>query len=216
MKLLRIGPFKTIDIRSDITYESVNQDGYTSHFHRNHLVPYYPKDPIIFPLRQQYNPYSNNDGNDNIDSNINDPIEPFDSFSGEEQSVEDEDHTFTDSNIETDIPSTIDIQPESFNQYSPFLGANKIYKNQIIPIPYSCDESLTTQNTVQDTSSILNRPPLPPIPTTRTLHIPDPSSVLQYINSCPHSIPTATKHLEKLLYQHYQRTLLYHQQVKPQ
>ena len=57
----------------------------------------------------------------------------------------------------------------------------------------SCDESLTTQNNVQDTSSILNRPPLPPIPTTRTPHIPDPSSVLQYVHSCPHRIPTATK-----------------------
>ena len=61
------------------------------------------------------------------------------------------------------------------------------------PTSDSCDESLTTQNTVQDTSSILNRPYLPPIPTTRTLHIPDPSSVLQYINSCPHRIPTATE-----------------------
>ena len=40
---------------------------------------------------------------------------------------------------------------------------------------------------------ILNRPPLPPIPTTRTPHIPDPSSVLQYVHSCPHRIPTATK-----------------------
>ena len=57
----------------------------------------------------------------------------------------------------------------------------------------SCDESNTTQNTVQDTSNILNRPPLPPIPTTRTVHIPDPSSVLQYITPCPHKIPTATK-----------------------
>ena len=62
-----------------------------------------------------------------------------------------------------------------------------------LPISDSCDESLTTPNTVQDTSSILNRPPLPPIPTTRTLTIPDPNSVLQYINSCPHRIPTATK-----------------------
>ena len=61
------------------------------------------------------------------------------------------------------------------------------------PASDSCDEPLTTQITVQDTSSILNRPPLPPIPTTRTLHIPDPSSVFQYINSCPHRIPTATK-----------------------
>ena len=61
------------------------------------------------------------------------------------------------------------------------------------PTSDSCDESNTTQNTVQDTSSILNRPPLPPIPTTRTILIPDPNSVLQYINSCPHKIPTATK-----------------------
>ena len=61
------------------------------------------------------------------------------------------------------------------------------------PTSDSCDESLTTQNTVQDASSILNRPPLPPIPITRTLHIPDPSSVLQNINSCPQRIPTATK-----------------------
>ena len=63
------------------------------------------------------------------------------------------------------------------------------------PTSDSCDESLTTHNTVQDTSSILNRPPLPPIPTTRTLHIPDRRSVLQYIKSRPHMIPTATKTL---------------------
>ena len=68
----------------------------------------------------------------------------------------------------------------------PFLETNS-------PTSDSCDESFTTQNTVQDTSSILNRPPLPPIPTTRTLNIPDPSSVLQYSNSCEHRIPTATK-----------------------
>ena len=34
---------------------------------------------------------------------------------------------------------------------------------------------------------------LPPVTTTRSVYIPDPSSVLQYINSCPHKIPTATK-----------------------
>ena len=61
------------------------------------------------------------------------------------------------------------------------------------PTSDSCDESLTTHNTVQDTSSILNRPPLPPTPTTRTIHIPDPSSVLQCISISPHKIPTATK-----------------------
>ena len=65
------------------------------------------------------------------------------------------------------------------------------------PTSDSGDETTTTQTNIQDTSSILNRSPPPPIPTTRTLHIPDPSSVLQNINSCPHKIPTATKTLRK-------------------
>ena len=88
----------------------------------------FTKEPIIFPFIQQYNPYSNNDEYDNNDSNINDPIEPFDSFSGEEQSVENEDHTFINPNKETDIPTTIDFQPESFNQYSPFPYQQKKQK----------------------------------------------------------------------------------------
>ena len=49
LKPLRIGPFKTNNKISDITYEIVNQDDYTSHVHRNHLVAYYPKAPLIFP-----------------------------------------------------------------------------------------------------------------------------------------------------------------------
>ena len=44
----------------------------------------------------------------------------FESFSDEEQSIDDEDYTYTNSNKETDIPSTTDFQPESFNQYSNF------------------------------------------------------------------------------------------------
>ena len=70
----------------------------------------------------------------------------------------------------------------------PFLETNS-------PASDSCDESPTSN--VQDTSGIINRPPLPPIPTTRTLHIPDPDSVLQYISSCSHRIPTATKTIRK-------------------
>ena len=127
MKPLRIGPIRIIIKTSDITYEIVNQDDYTSHIHTNHFVPYYPEEPIIFPFKQQYNPHSTDDDNDNNDSNINDPIKPFDSLSDEEQSVLDEDRTFTISKKETDIPSiyhipstTIEFQPESFNQYSPF------------------------------------------------------------------------------------------------
>ena len=127
LKPLRIGPFKTINKFSDITYEIVNQAGYTSHIHRSHLVPSYHKEPIVFPFIQQYSPYSNINDNDN-----NDSIEPFASLSDEEQPKENENYTFINSNKETDIPSTIDFQPESFNQYSSYR-TNKINKKSIIP-----------------------------------------------------------------------------------
>ena len=43
LKLLRIGPYKIIDRLSYVTYELLAQDGPTIHVHRNHLIPYYPK-----------------------------------------------------------------------------------------------------------------------------------------------------------------------------
>ena len=118
LKPLRIGPFKIIDKISDITYQIVNQDGYTSHIHRNHLVPYYPKEAIIFPFIQKYNPHhtdknynSNNNNKNNNNSSTKDSINTFLSFSDEEQLVEDE-----ITNKETETPSTSDFQPESFSQ----------------------------------------------------------------------------------------------------
>ena len=120
LKPLRSGPFEIIGKISDITHETVNQDGYTSHIHRNHLVPYYPKEPIIFTFIQQYNLHSNDHENDKNTSNVNDPIKSSNPFSGEEQLVEHEDHPFTDFNKETNIQSTIDCQQETFNQFSPF------------------------------------------------------------------------------------------------
>ena len=97
---------------SDITYEIVNQDGYTSHIHRNHLIPYHPKEPVIFPFLQQYNPHLFNDCHSNInDQKIN---------SDEDKLTDDEQFPSTTSNKETDIPFTIDLHPESFSQYSSF------------------------------------------------------------------------------------------------
>ena len=112
LKPLRIGPFKIINKISDITYEIVNQDGYTSHIHRNHLIPYHPKEPVIFPFLQQYNPHLFND----CHSNINDQIINSD----EDKFTDEEQFRSTTSNKETDIPFTIDLQPESFSQYSSF------------------------------------------------------------------------------------------------
>ena len=118
LKPLRIGPFKIINKIFDITYEIVNQDGYTSHIHRNHLVPYYPKEPIIFHFLQQYNPHSINTNYN--DSDLNDPLHSFDFLSDEEQSIDDDQFTHSKSNRETDISSTTDFQSEPFSQYSSF------------------------------------------------------------------------------------------------
>ena len=128
LKPLRIGPLKISNKIFDITYEIVNQDGYTYHIHRNHLVPYYPKKPIIFPFIQQYNSQINHDNNDNHDFNLNIPMKSFES--GEEQSVEDDNHIFTISNKETDTPSTIDFQTESFNHCSSFPYQQNKQKTQ--------------------------------------------------------------------------------------
>ena len=118
LKSFRIGPFKNINKISDKTYEIVNHDGYTSHIQRNHLVPYYPKEPIIFLFSQQYNPHSIN--NNNNDSDLSDPLQSFDFLSDKEQSIDDDQFTHSNSNKETDIPSTIDFQSEPFSQYSSF------------------------------------------------------------------------------------------------
>ena len=45
LKPLRIGPYKIIDRLSDVTYELLAQNGSTIHVHRNHLIPYYSKEP---------------------------------------------------------------------------------------------------------------------------------------------------------------------------
>ena len=49
LKPLRIGPYKIIDRLLDVTYELLAQDGSTIHVHRNHLIQYYPKEPLLYP-----------------------------------------------------------------------------------------------------------------------------------------------------------------------
>ena len=145
LKPLRIGPLKINNKIFDITYEIVNQDGNTSHIHRNHLVPYYPKEPIIFPFMQKYNPHSTDNNIDNNNSSTNDSINPFVSFSDEEQLVEDE---ITNSNEEAEIPSTIDFQPESFSQYSSFP-----YQQNKQQISYTNPEN---QSNIHDYDNYIN------------------------------------------------------------
>ena len=48
LKPLRIGAYKTLDRLLDVTYELLSQDGFTLDVHRNHLISYYPKEPLLY------------------------------------------------------------------------------------------------------------------------------------------------------------------------
>ena len=54
LKPLRIGPYKILKQLSEVTYELLSQDGSTFQTHGNHNLPYYPKEPIIFPYIKHY------------------------------------------------------------------------------------------------------------------------------------------------------------------
>ena len=57
-----------MDRLSDVTYELLSQDGST--FHRNHLIPYYPKEPLLYPHRRNFMRFSYS-----INTDIHKPIE---------------------------------------------------------------------------------------------------------------------------------------------
>ena len=58
LKPLGIRPYKILDRLSDVTYELLSQDGSTFHNHRNHLIPYYPKEPLLYPHLRNFMQFS--------------------------------------------------------------------------------------------------------------------------------------------------------------
>ena len=58
LKPLRIGPYKFIDRLSDVTYELLAQEGSTIHVQGNHLIPYYPKEPLLYPHLRSFMRFS--------------------------------------------------------------------------------------------------------------------------------------------------------------
>ena len=54
---------------SDVTYELLSQDGSTVHVHINHLIPYYPKEPLSYPYLRCFMRFS-----DSTHFNIPKPI----------------------------------------------------------------------------------------------------------------------------------------------
>ena len=109
MKPLKIGPYKIIDRLSDVTYELLTQEGFTFHTHRNHLVPYNPKEPLIFPLIKEHQTLAELISDDEIISET-DNFTSFDSFE------EIFDHNL-EKNSKTENQSTYNSPESDIRQY---------------------------------------------------------------------------------------------------
>ena len=111
VKPLRNGPYKILDRLSDVTYELLAQDGSTLHVHRNHLIHYYPKEPLLYPHLRNFMRFS-----DSINLDIPNPIK----YANSDSSPFNSDESLSD---DTSIPpSKIDppfhsiLQPPGTNQ----------------------------------------------------------------------------------------------------
>ena len=71
----------------------------------------------IFSFIQLYNLHPNNENND---STTNHSLDPFNTFSDEEQSSQDQHYSIPEFNKTPDIPSTTDFQTGPFNPYSQY------------------------------------------------------------------------------------------------
>ena len=144
LKPLRIGPYKIIDRLSDVTYELLSQDGSTVHVHHNHLIPYYPKEPLLYPHLRSFMRFS-----DTTQFQIQQPIKyakSDSSPSNSDKSLSDEDSSQTLMTPSTTLtPSTTSNQ--NSQQATPSITSNhklltpptndiSLYKN-IINTPHT-------------------------------------------------------------------------------
>ena len=180
LKPLRIGPYKTIDRLSDVTYELLAQDGSTIHAHRNHLIPYYPKEPHLYPHLRSFMRFSDTTQIQIPQSTkyANSDSSPFNS----DESLSDEDsQTFM-------TPSTTEDSPQTFVTPSSFSTSN-----QNTPSITSNDKSLTSSINDNSLYKNITNTPLTNIPSDRSRHSSNSKT-----DSLPPLIDRTTKTTYKL------------------
>ena len=125
LKPRRIGPYKTLDRLSDVTYELLAQDGSTIHVHRNHLIPYYPKEPLFYPHLRSFMRFS-----DTTQFQIPQPTKfansDSSSFNSDEFLSDEYSRTFMTPSTTKDSSQTF-VTPSSFstsNQNTPSITSN--------------------------------------------------------------------------------------------
>ena len=137
LKPLRIGPYKIIDRLSDVTYELLSQDGSTIHVHRNHLIPYYPKVPLLYRRLRSFMRFSDTTQFQNPKQikYANSDSSPFNS----DESLSDEDSSqtsLTPSTTSTQNSPQSSRTPSNHKPLTPSTNDNSLYKN-IINTPHT-------------------------------------------------------------------------------
>ena len=125
LKPFRIGPNNILDRITDVTYELLAQDGSTSHVHRNHLIPYYPNEPLLYPHLRNFIRFS-----DSITYNIPKPIQyansdssPFisDESLSDDPSLSDDDQTLSPNDLSTQTLSNTNLPSNANIPSQPIL-----------------------------------------------------------------------------------------------
>ena len=180
LKPLRIGPYKIIYRLSDVTYELLAQDGSTIHVHRNHSIPYYPKEPVLYPHLRSFMHFSDTTQLQMPQTTkyAKGDSSPFNS----DESVSDEDsQTFM-------TPSTTDNSSQTFVTSSSFNTSNQ--NTPSITSNYKPLTSSTNDNSLY--KDIINTPHTN-IPSDRSRH-----SSINQTDSLPPLIDRTTKTTYKL------------------
>ena len=162
LKPLRIGPYKILDRLSDVTYELLSQDGSTVQVQRNHLIPYYPKEPLLNPHLRSFMRFS-----DSTQFNIPKP----NNYANSDSSPFNSDESASDDDsppkiITPSITSNYDCTAPSSNDKSPFkLYDHSLFK-QIIKTPQTDISIDRSRHLYPDQSNLLP----PPIDRTIKTH----------------------------------------------
>ena len=98
-------------------YELLAQDGSTIHVHRNHLIPYYPKEPLLYPHLRSFMRFS-----DTTQFQIPQPTK----YANSDSSLFNSDESLSDEDSQTFMtPSTTDNSSQTFVTPSSFSTSNQ-------------------------------------------------------------------------------------------
>ena len=157
LKPFRIGPYKIIDRLSDVTYELLAQGGSTTHVQRNHLIPYYPKEPLFYPHLRSFMRFSDTTQFQMPQTTkyANSDSSPFNS----DESLSDEDSQLFMTPSTTEDSSQTFVTPSSFNT-----------SNRNTPSITSNDKSLTSSANDNSLYKDIINTPHTNIPSDRSRH----------------------------------------------